>query len=239
MHKPNITIPLEIKSLSGREFDGHGSIFGNLDLGGDIVIPGAFKRSLAQHKKAGSLPLLFWMHDPSRVPGKWLEMSEDKKGLAVKGTLAPTPLGDEVHTLLKMDAVSGLSIGYRTIDQDYDSDGNRLIKEAELWEVSVVSLPMNPLAQVTHVKTQLSARGEYVPSIREFETILRDVGCSRDVSKHIIRKVYESECREDAVHSNLDPDSCREDEREALKVADRVCESLLIGRIHEIFKLPI
>jgi hypothetical protein len=85
--KPTLTVSLEIKSLSDREFDGHGSIFGNVDLGGDIVLPGAFKRSLAQHRKEGSLPQMFWMHDPSRVPGKWLSMSEDEDGLAVKGVL--------------------------------------------------------------------------------------------------------------------------------------------------------
>lgn len=232
MIRPNITVPLEIKGLNSREFEGHGSVFNNTDYGGDIVMPGAFKRSLAQHKKSGGLPAMFWMHNPGDVPGKWLEMSEDKKGLAVKGVLAPTPLGDEVHTLLKMQAVSGMSIGYRTLDHDYSEDGNRLIKEAELWEVSVVSLPMNPLAQVTHVKTRLSERGEYVPSIREFEDILRDVGCSLDVSKRIIAKVYEEEIR------HKEPDSCREGER-VMRAANRVCESLLIGRINSIFKLPL
>jgi len=197
MHKPTITIPLEIKGLNQREFDGHGSIFGNVDLGGDIVIPGAFKRSLAQHKENGGMPAMFWMHDPAKVPGKWLDMGEDSRGLSVKGVLAPTPLGDEVHTLLKMDAVSGMSIGYRTLDHDYDRDGNRLIKEAELWEVSVVSLPMNPLARVVHVKSQLSERGEYVPSLREFESILRDVGCTQNVAKRIIAKVYDSQDKSD------------------------------------------
>ena len=236
MQKPNITVPLEIKGLNSREFEGHGSVFGNTDYGGDIVMPGAFKRSLAQHRKAGGLPAMFWMHDATKVPGKWLEMAENRKGLSVRGVLAPTPLGDEVHTLLKMQAVSGMSIGYRTLDQDFDKDGNRLIKEAELWEVSVVSLPMNPLAQVTHVKTRLSERGEYVPSIREFENILRDMGCTRDVSKQIIAKVYEDECRDGATHEF--PDPCREGEREALKAAERVCESLLVGRIESIFKFP-
>ena len=237
MQRLNITVPLEIKGLNDREFEGHGSVFGNTDYGGDVVMPGAFKRSLAQHRKSGGLPAMFWMHDPANVPGKWIDMSEDDRGLAVKGVLAPTPLGDEVHTLLKMQAVSGMSIGYRTLEQDYAEDGTRLIKEAELWEVSVVSLPMNPLAQVTHVKTRLSERGEYVPSIREFENILRDVGCSIDVSKRIITKVYEDELRDEATHKY--PDSCREGEREALKVAEQVCESLLIGRINSIFKFPL
>jgi uncharacterized protein len=186
--KPHLTIPLEIKSLSDREFDGHGSVFKNVDLGGDIVLPGAFKRSLAAHRDAGSLPAMFWMHDPSRVPGKWLSMAEDKNGLAVKGLLAPTDLGNEIHTLLKMEAVRGLSIGYGIAPggMDFDKDGNRLIKEAELWEVSVVSLPMNPLAQVAHVKSRLSAAGEYVPTVREFERQLRDVGCSQKIAKTFI-----------------------------------------------------
>lgn len=184
--KPTLTVSLEIKSLEGREFSGHGSVFGNEDLGGDIVLPGAFKRSLAQHKANGALPQMFWMHDPSRVPGKWLDMAEDKRGLAVKGVLADTDLGNEIHTLLKMEAVRGLSIGYVTKDQDFDDDGNRLLKEVDLWEVSVVSLPMNPLAQVAHVKSGLSARGEYVPTIREIERIWRDAGCSKAVARKMV-----------------------------------------------------
>jgi len=191
--KSNLTIPLQIKRLDDREFEGHGSTFGNEDLGGDIVMPGAFKRSLAQHREAGQLPQMFWMHRSDKVPGKWLSMKEDKKGLKVKGTLAETPLGDEIRTLLQMDAVRGLSIGYRTIDQDFDDEGRRLLKEIELWEVSVVSLPMNPLAQVAHAKSQLSATGEYVPTSREFERILRDVGCSQMVAKRILSKIFEDE----------------------------------------------
>lgn len=190
MKHPNLTVSLEVKSLSSREFEGHGSIFGNEDLGGDIVVPGAFAKSLANHKSSDSLPQMFWGHNPDRVLGKWTEMSEDESGLKVKGVLAKTPLGDEIHTLLKMDAVKGLSIGYVPTDVDYDKESRRLIKQADLWEVSVVSLPMNPLAQVQYVKSQLSARGEYVPTAREFERILRDVGCSQSVAKSILSKVY-------------------------------------------------
>jgi len=193
--KQKITIPLQIKNLSDREFEGHGSVFNNVDLGGDVVAPGAFKRTLAQHKKSGSLPQMFWMHDPSRVPGKWLEMGEDDTGLTVKGVLADTPLGNEIRTLLSMDAVKGLSIGYSTVDQDFTDDGDRVLKEVELWEVSVVSLPMNPMAQVAHAKSQLSAIGEYVPTSREFERTLRDVGCSQKVAKRILSKVFEEKGR--------------------------------------------
>ena len=226
--KTSITMPLEIKGLNDREFDGHGSVFKNIDLGGDIVVPGAFKKSLSQHKANNDLPSMFWMHDPTKVPGKWIDMYEDDKGLAVKGVLAPTELGNEIHTLLKMEAVRGMSIGYMTKDYDYDSDGNRLIKEADLWEVSVVSLPMNPLARVVHVKSQLSERGEYVPSIREFEAILREVGCAQSVAKRIIAKVYDGEEK---------PDDHRDGEQEeAMKLAEALAANLFIASIQS--KLP-
>jgi HK97 family phage prohead protease len=228
--RPSLTIPLEIKSLTEREFEGHGSVFKNVDLGGDIVLPGAFKRSLKEHRDAGALPQMFWMHDPSRVPGKWLEMSEDKKGLAVRGVLADTDLGNEIHTLLKMDAVRGLSIGYVTRDQDFDKDGNRLIKEADLWEVSVVSLPMNPLAQVAHVKSRLSAAGEYVPTVREFERHLRDVGCSQKVAKILISKMFD----DDDSNGMLDAQRDAEVNDEALKAAQSVLERIQVASL----KLP-
>ena len=209
--KSNLTIPLEIKALNNGEFEGHGSVFGNEDLGGDVVMPGAFQRSLKTHKKTGSLPQMFWMHDPSRVPGKWLEMEEDARGLKVRGVLADTPLGNEIRTLLQMDAVKGLSIGYRTIDQDYKDDGTRELKEIELWEVSVVSLPMNPLAQVAHAKSQLSATGEYVPTLKEFERILREAGCSRSTAKRLVHNM---------TNEKADPREA-EPEEVVVKVEDR------------------
>ena len=195
MNHNRLTVPLELKSLNKGEFEGYGSVFGNEDLGGDVVMKGAFSRSLHEHKQKGSLPLMFWMHNPEKVAGKWLEMSEDDAGLRVKGMLADTPLGNEIHTLLKMEAVRGLSIGFSINDQEWKGD-TRLIKEAKLWEVSVVSLPMNPLAQVAHAKSQLSALGEYVPTAREFERILRDVGCSQSTAKRIISKVFDGQSRE-------------------------------------------
>jgi len=242
--KSNLTIPLQIKKLTDREFEGHGSIFGNEDLGGDVVVPGAFKHTLAQHRKTGSLPQMFWMHDPSRVAGKWLTMKEDKEGLKVKGILAETPLGDEIRTLLQMDAVKGLSIGYRTIDQDFDDDGRRMLKEIELWEVSVVSLPMNPLAQVAHAKSQLSAAGEYVPTPREFERILRDVGCSQMVAKRMMSKIFEDEDLSREVPNSTRDVEVTKDELEAARdvavtdddsdvarVANEIAERMLAATI--------
>lgn len=197
MDPMRLTTPLEIKTLSNMQFDGHGAVFGNVDRGGDVILPGAFKRTLAEHQSEGTLPSMFWMHDPTRVPGKWLSMSEDETGLQTKGELAQTDLGKEVHTLLKMDAVKGLSIGYIPTQTDYSNDGVRLIKEVDLLEVSVVSIPMNPKAQIVHVKSRLSAIGEYVPRDdelaelkRECEHFLRNKGLSRKMARQLTTNLF-------------------------------------------------
>lgn len=191
---------LEIKSLSKGEFEGYGSIFGNVDLGGDVVMPGAFKRSLAEHKSQNTLPLMFWMHQPDQIPGKWLEMSEDTDGLYVKGQFADTQLGRDVHTLLGMKAVRGLSIGYITKDQDFTDDGIRLLKDVDLFETSIVSIAMNPLADVTHVKTRLSERGEYVPEIAEFkrkcEEFFRSEGISKNNARLFVSNMFKAQVGE-------------------------------------------
>jgi len=131
-----------------------------------------------------------------------------------------------------MDAVRGLSIGYQTMDADYDDEGRRLLKEIELWEVSVVSLPMNPLAQVTHAKSQLSERGEYVPTRREFERTLREVGCSQYVAKTIIAKVFEGmpEPR-DVSPAPRDVEAPDEELSEVAKAAQEAAERFLAAAI--------
>ena len=136
---------------------------------------------------------MFWMHDPRAVPGVWKSMNEDATGLHVVGELVDTELGNELRTLLQKRAVRGLSIGYQATDIDFDRDGNRILKAVDLWEVSLVSLAMNPLAQVEAVKSRLSRAGEYVPTERELEARLRDAGLSRKLAQTVIAKLYGDE----------------------------------------------
>lgn len=220
-----IRVPLEIKALNEREFSGYGSVFGNEDHGGDVVMRGAFTKSLREKESRGQLPQMFWAHDPSRVPGKWLEMREDKHGLAVKGVLADTPLGNEILTLVKMEAVRGLSIGFVTKEQEFEEDGTRLIKEVDLWEVSIVSLPMNPLAEVVHVHSRLSAAGEYVPTIKELERILRNEGCSIKVAKQMVYNI--KALRNQDTDSEMETDPPRNADDEVASAAQKLADKIL------------
>ena len=152
-----LSFKFDLKTLGESEFEGYGSTFGNVDLGGDIVLPGAFSASLKQQKSAGTLPQMFYGHDPMLVPGVWMDMREDTNGLYVKGRLLmDTQLGRETRVQLKEKALRGMSIGFSINDYKkdiaFDEDGHRLLKKIDLWEVSVVSMPMNTEAKVESVK---------------------------------------------------------------------------------------
>jgi HK97 family phage prohead protease len=170
-------LPIEFDAKSIKEdgsFEGYASTFGNKDLGGDIILPGAFAKCLGS-KPIGKIKMLR-DHDPGRLIGTWRGMREDGKGLFVDGSLVRTTRdGGEAYDLMKAGALDSMSIGYRTVDAEYDQRSDtRTLKELDLMEVSLVSFPMNPEATITTVKNGLV---EFNP--REMEDTLRDAGLSR------------------------------------------------------------
>jgi HK97 family phage prohead protease len=140
--------------------EGYASVFNIIDRGGDVVLPGAFKASLAALKKSkGAVPIL-WMHDSWNPIGIWSELEEDSRGLKVKGDLIlDVPQAAAARALVRGGAVKGLSIGYRTVDHEIDRvTGVRRLKKVELIEISLVTFPMLPEAQITGVKGELDPR---------------------------------------------------------------------------------
>lgn len=139
-------------------FQGYLAVFGNEDLGGDIIEPGAFTKTLndARERKAAQgsaylFPILY-QHDDKAPCGGFLEAHEDGHGLYVKGQLdLDTQLGRETYSGLKKGYMSGMSIGYSTIKHKWVGDVRHL-QELALFEGSVVTFPMNPEAQVSSVK---------------------------------------------------------------------------------------
>jgi HK97 family phage prohead protease len=126
-------------------FSGYASVFNQLDSGGDIVLPGAFRKSLARRR--GRIRLLF-QHDPKEPVGTWDSLEEDSHGLFVRGRLVPgVPRSDALRRLIETKALDGLSIGFRTVKASR-RDGNRLLHEIDLYEVSIVTFPMMEDARI-------------------------------------------------------------------------------------------
>lgn len=146
---------LEVKAEGESEeyltISGYGAVFGNADSGGDIVVHGAFKECIAKGRK----PKMLWQHDPSQPIGIWDEMREDENGLYMSGRISKKAAkGAEVAALVKMGAIEGLSIGYRTQEYEMDQDkGLRKLTKLDLWETSVVTFPMNELANIYAMKS--------------------------------------------------------------------------------------
>lgn len=177
MATKTLDFSFELKSIrEDGAFEGYGSVFGVKDSYDEIVAPGAFADSLAAHKAAGTMPALLWQHRSGEPIGVYTEMSEDNVGLKVSGQLAlKVARGAEAYELMKMKAISGLSIGFVTREDAYDRvTGIRTLKKVDLWEVSPVTFPANESARVQGVKSI-----ETIESLRDAERHLRDSGMSR------------------------------------------------------------
>lgn len=206
MTKQRLDIPLKIKSVTETgEFEGYGSVFGVKDSYSDIVVPGAFQASLNEWREKGSLPAMLWQHQISEPVGVYTEMREDDTGLYVKGRLLieDDPLSKRAHAHLKAGSLSGLSIGYILKDWEYDRNkGAFLLKEIDLWEVSLVTFPSNDEARVSDVKSAF-ARGD-IPSQKSIERVLRDVGLSRTQAKAFMADGYSALSLRDAEEDALE-----------------------------------
>lgn len=164
----------EIKDVSASgTFIGYGSVYGVIDEGDDVVEPGAFTDSLAEWSSKGRMPSLLWQHRSAEPIGCYTTMKEDAIGLHVEGKLAlKTQRGAEAYELMQMKAISGLSVGFQTREDSYDQKtGVRTIKKGDLWEVSLVTFPMNDLARVSAVKSI-----EEITDFKSAEHLLRDAG---------------------------------------------------------------
>jgi HK97 family phage prohead protease len=180
---------------------GYASTFDNVDRGGDVVLRGAFSKSLDRYKSTGRQIKLHYQHDSNSIIGgiKANNAREDEIGLYVEAELnLGVEKGKEAYLLAKQGVLQDFSIGYSINDYDLEKaqDGmlNRRLKELELWEVSMVGEPMNPKAQITSIKStafnvdaisQIETKNQFnefliknldLLSKKELEKTLRDSG---------------------------------------------------------------
>ncbi|WP_061930156.1 HK97 family phage prohead protease [Aureimonas sp. AU22] len=189
---------LEIKALKDSgEFEGYGSTFGGEpDAYGDVIAAGAYTDSLKSHQAKGTMPKLFWQHNPSEPIGKWLDAKEDGHGLLLKGKLnMDVQRGREAHALLKAGDIDGLSIGYRIKEYSVDTETSVwTLEKLDLVEVSIVSVGANENAVVQSVKAAKAAHdlferlkaGDRLTE-REFETWLKGLGLSNSQAERAAR----------------------------------------------------
>ena len=201
VQKKHRDFPLEIKEMTDEgKFSGYGAVFDNVDDWDDVILRGSFSKSIAQKK-----PVMLWQHNSSEPIGVYESIREDDIGLWIEGRLLlDLEKGKEAYILLKNQAIRGLSIGYMPLAWEWenrDSRRIRVLKEIDLWEVSLVTFPANPKALIDDVKS--------IRTIRDVEETLRDAGFSRTEAKALI-----SACKSAQREA--------EDENEEIEVARRL-----------------
>lgn len=149
-----IEIPFEIKSIKEDDdgfftFEGLASTFNEVDLGDDMIAQGAFVNSLKERT-----PIILWQHDTNEPIGMPTEIHETPEGLFLKAKL---PKDDDlvrgrVIPQMRVGSIRKMSIGYSVADSSNDGKV-RILKEIDLFEVSLVTFPMNTNASVSAFKS--------------------------------------------------------------------------------------
>lgn len=166
------------------KFAGFGSVFDVVDSDSDVIVKGAFKKSLRKRT-----PSMLWQHKMQEPIGVYTSLKETSEGLVVEGEInLEVQQGREAFSLLKQGALTGLSVGFITKGYDIDSKRRvRTIKEADLFEISLVTFPANDSARITSVKSFSEM------TTREVESKLRDVfGLSQSEAKAFMAKGFDA-----------------------------------------------
>lgn len=182
----NQIVPFEIKGISTKEEDpdnsyyiveGYASIYGNVDLGNDVMEHGAFSDDL----KANSERPILWQHSSMEPIGVG-SFSEDGIGLKV---IMRLPMCDDfvksrVMPQVKAGSVTGMSVGYGPEDWEYDDNTKvRRLKRCKLYENSLVTFPMNPKARIT---------SKAVPEYQNYDLAPEDVKWDKKKAVRDIRQ---------------------------------------------------
>jgi HK97 family phage prohead protease len=165
-----LNIPFEVKSDSDKELiiEGHGAVKNNIDAGGDIILDGAFTKTLEQRKGR----IAFCLQHDIRTPiGKILDISENGKGLLLKVRISDSE-GD-IKTKIREGILKELSIGYSVIEgKSGERDGKEVffLTEVKLYEVSLVTIAMNELAMIEGMKSEGQTNADVIED--EFDRLL-------------------------------------------------------------------
>jgi len=135
-------------------FEGYLSTFGNVDLGDDVVVKGAFTESLLK-----KTPSLLWSHNGSEPLGIFESLVEDQKGLYVKAKmpLADSFVKERIVPQMEIGSIKSMSIGYWIPEYQKNvefRDDVRYLKKVSLMEGSLVVIPMNDQATIKSLENQ-------------------------------------------------------------------------------------
>lgn len=127
---------------------GYGSYFDNKDADDDVIMRGAYQKTI---KENGERVKYLYQHNMMQPIGKMNELYEDEKGLVFVAEVPKTQLGKDVIELMKAGVITENSVGILPIQKE-DRGDYRELKEVKLFEISAVTLAANDQAKIMDVK---------------------------------------------------------------------------------------
>lgn len=187
MKLKRVNVDLNIKSLNDSSseyftFDGFASTFLNIDKQNDVMMPGCFMESLKEFT-----PSLLWQHDWDEPLGVFSKCNEEKEGLCVSAKMPKEDslVSGRVMPQMKCGSIRKMSIGFVPQEWTYNKDNDiTYMNKVKLYEISLVTIPANPLAEVTGFKSL-----DEIENLRELNEYLKSYGISNKKCNIIISKL--------------------------------------------------
>lgn len=195
--------------LSKRKVEGYFAAFGNVDSDGDMIMPGAFKKTIKENRERIAHLL---QHDTWSPIGKLMELEEDSIGLRFVSQLSQSTKGNDTLIQYQEGILKEHSIGFNTIQEKRveDSNGNykyNEIQEVKLWEGSTVTFGANPLTPVVGIKSDEERKNEAIERINQIESYLKKGKVTDDAFRllefemQVLKNILSLEIKEPPTHS--------------------------------------
>lgn len=149
---------------------GYFAVFGNKDLDGDIIEPGAFTKTIMERGPQGKQLIKYLLdHDKNKVVAKITNLYEDNKGLRYEAKIGSHAAGQDFQKMIESELINQHSFGFRTIKEQFDQEAKaNLIKEVMMYEGSAVQfLGANPETTFIDLKSEADAF-EYLTRLEKF-----------------------------------------------------------------------
>ncbi len=167
---------LEVKDVDTKQgiVSGYFSAFGNVDSDGDIMMPGAFKRSIQDWGPEGKGRIKHLLnHDPSKPLGKIQVLKEDEYGLYYESKVGTHTLGKDYIKMIESGLIAEHSIGFKTLREQKADNGNQ-IHEVMLFEgSSLTAWGANEATPLIGMKNMYTIE-QLQDQIKSFEKFIRN-----------------------------------------------------------------
>jgi uncharacterized protein len=149
---------------------GYFAVFGNKDLDGDVIEPGAFTKTIMERGPQGKQLIKYLLdHDKNKVVAKIMNLYEDEKGLRYEAKIGSHAAGQDFQKMIESELINQHSFGFRTIKEQFDQEAKaNLIKEVMMYEGSAVQfLGANPETTFIDLKSEEDAF-KYLDRLEKF-----------------------------------------------------------------------